>query len=349
MGPAWIKYPGPGPKKVIEVGMARLKDIADKTGVTVASVSKALNGSPEISASTAQLVKTAAYEIGYRSKKILKNSKSIGLILPEVRSHYYADLMHSLSNEISKYGYSTITMLSDFSTEGVLNAYDNMLQHNNKGMFISGGTFLTETLCKRIIAEGIPTVLFTEYNLPYPIDSIYVKTDNVLRLAVEHLTQLGHKAIGYLGEFNSDVRYDALCEVLKQNSIEINPKFVKKGKERFELGGYLRACELLQEKELPTAVITSYDQMAFGAMRAFFEKGIKVPDDISIVGVDNTVMDDYLPVQITSVNSPVNQMGVIAAKLLIDNIGSPSTHVVQNVALQSKLIIRNSTGSPNRR
>lgn len=326
--------------------MVKLKDIADKAGVTVGSVSKALSGSPEISASTAQRVKTAAYEIGYRSKKTSKNTKSIGIVLPEVRSHYYAELMHSLNDEISKYGYSTITMLSGFTTEGVLNAYENMLQHDIKGLFISGVTFLTESLCKRIIAEGVPTVLFTEYKFPYAIDSIYVKTDNVLRLAVEHLKQLGHKKIGYLGEFNSNVRYDALCEVLKQNSLEINPKFVKKGKERFELGGYLRACELLQEKELPTAVITSYDQMAFGAMRAFFEKGIKVPDDISIVGVDNLVLDEYLPVQITSVNSPVQKMGVIAAKLLLDNIGNPSAHVVQNVSLQSKLIIRNSTSSP---
>jgi DNA-binding LacI/PurR family transcriptional regulator len=328
--------------------MVKLKDIAEKTGVTVASVSKALNGSTEISESTAQLVKTAAYEMGYRHKRTSKNSKSIGVILPEVRSHYYAELMHSLSYEIGKYGYSTITMLSGFSTEGVLDAYENMLQHDNKGLFISGGTFLTETLCQRIIAEGIPTVLFTEYNLPYAIDSIYVKTDSVMRLAVEHLTQLGHKKIGYLGEFNSDVRYDALCEVLEQNGVDIIPEFIKKGKERFELGGYLRACELLQEKELPTAVITSYDQMAFGAMRAFFEKGIKVPDEISIVGVDNTVMDEYLPVQITSVHSPVNQMGVVAVKLLMDNIAGPSAHVVQNVALQSKLIVRNSTGSPNR-
>ncbi len=325
--------------------MVKLKDIAAKTGITVASVSKALNDSPEISESTIQLVKMTAYEMGYRPKKSLHISKSIGVILPEVRSHYYAELMHSLSNEINKYGYSMVTMLSDFSAKGIVDAYEKLLPYNNKGLFISGSNFIDEQMCKCILEEGIPTVLFTEYNLPYPLDSIFVKTDSVMRLAVEHLTQLGHKKIGYIGEFNSDVRYNALCDVLRQNSIEIIPKFIKRGKERFEKGGYLRACELLQEDERPTAVIASYDQMAFGAMRAFHESGIKVPEDISIVGVDNTVMDEYLPIQITSVNSPVNQMGVIAVKLLMDNIKNPSAHVVQNVALQSKLVVRGSTRS----
>ena len=98
-------------------------------------------------------------------------------------------------------------------------------------------------------------------------------------------------------------------------------------------GGYLRALELLEEKELPTAVLASYDQMAFGVMRAFREKGIEIPEDISIVGFDNTVMDNYYPVPLTSVTNPVEQMGVTATKILLDAIDNPVSHVGQNVAL----------------
>jgi len=190
---------------------------------------------------------------------------------------------------------------------------------------------------------GIPTVVLNESPLFYPLDSITIGVEQNVKLAVDHLLEQGHKKIGYLGEYNSDGRYRSFCDLMEQEGIPVDPRFVKRGALRFEQGGYQMACELLREPELPTAILTSYDQMAIGAIRAFNEHGIKVPEDISVVGFDNIVTDEYCHVALTSVTNPVEQMGITAIKILLDAIHHPSTHVIQNVSLQSRLVIREST------
>ena len=325
----------------------RLKDIARETGLTVSTVSKALNGSSEISKATTQLVRRTAQTMGYVLKKTEDSRiKTIGAILPEIRSHYYAELMHSLNGEIEKRGYAMITMVTARYADDVRPYIKRMSQYNLDGLFVSCDNAFSEESYRILKETGIPALLLAEVDLPYLMDSIYIKVESGVSTAVEHLLSLGHRKIGYLGEYNSDVRYKAFCSCMEQNGLEILPCFVKRGKERFEEGGYLRALELLEEKELPTAVLASYDQMAFGVMRAFREKGIEIPKDISIVGFDNTVMDDFYPVPLTSVTNPVEQMGVTATKILLDAIDNPVSHVVQNVALQSRLVIRESTCPP---
>lgn len=327
--------------------MVKLKDIAEQTGLTVSTVSKALGHSREISRETAQRVLETAKSMGYVSKKAMnRETKTIGVILPEVRSHYYAELMHALSLEIESHGYSMITMLTKEYSADVTPYVERILQYDPDGLVVSCNFTLSEETCQKMVRSCVPTLLLTEVEMTYPLDSICIKTELSVRLAVEHLVQLGHQKIGYLGEYNSDGRYYAFCEILKQNDIELNPCFIKRTGLRFEQGGYEVACELLKEKDLPTAVVTSYDQIAYGAMRAFRERGIRVPEDLSIVGFDNIVMDAYHPVPLTSVTNPVEQMGITAVKILLDAIRKPTTHVVQNVSLQSRLVTRASTCPP---
>lgn len=327
--------------------MAKLKDIARETGLTVSTVSKALNNSHEISGQTTKLVLEKAKALGYMTKKAArKEYKTIGVILPEVRSHYYAELMHVLSREIERHGYTMIAILKKEYVAGIKPYVERILKYDLDGLFVSCDSSLSEDCCDRLYSSGVPTLLITDVDLPYRFDSIYMKAASGVQLALEHLLDLGHRDIGYLGEFNSDVRYQAFCSLLKQKNIDVNPCFVKRGAERFENGGYQLARELLKEKKLPSAVVACYDQIAYGAMRAFRECGIRIPEDISVIGFDNIVMDDFHPIALTSVTNPVEQMGITAVKILIDAINYPETHVVQNVALQSSLVVRNSTCPP---
>ena len=133
---------------------------------------------------------------------------------------------------------------------------------------------------------------------------------------------------------------------MEEHGLTADPAFIRCGAERFERGGYLRAMELFEQKELPTAILVGYDQMAYGVLRACRERGIRVPEDLSIVGFDDIVMDDYFPVALTSVSYPMEQMGTVAVQILMDAIENPKMHVVQNVALQTKLIVRGSACPP---
>lgn len=327
--------------------MVKLRDIAEATGLTVSTVSKALNYSSEISKSTTDLVWEKAKEMGYVLKKPANLSrKTIGVIISEVRSHYYAELLHSLADAIEKSGFTMITVMPNSYNISVKPYIERILQFKLDGLFVCCDDGFSDDSYHLLRNSGIPTLLLTGMDLPYMMDSIYIKDEPGIEMAVDHLVEQGHTKIGYIGEKGSDFRYYALCKYLRQRGIEIIPAFMKRGEERFEQGGYLRALELLKEKELPTAIFACYDQIAFGAIRAFQEYGIRVPEDISIIGFDNIVMDNYHPIKLTSITIPVDQMGITAVKILMDAIKHPRSHVVQNVALQSRLVIRKSTCPP---
>ena len=327
--------------------MVKLRDIAEATGLTVSTVSKALNHSAEISKSTTDMVWEKAREMGYVFKKPANPShRTIGVIIPEVRSNYYAELLHSLANAIEKNGLTMITVMSTEYSASVKPYIERITQFKLDGLFVCGDVAFSDDSYQLLRESGIPTLLLTEVDLPYMMDSIYIKGETGIEMAVDHLLELGHTKIGYIGERASDMRYHAICKCLRQRGVAIVPAFMKRGEERFELGVYLCALELLKEKELPTAIFASYDQIAFGAIRAFQEQGIRVPEDISIVGFDNIVMDNYHPVKLSSITNPVDQMGITAVKILLDAIKHPRSHVVQNVALQSRLVLRKSTCPP---
>lgn len=335
--------------------MVKLRDIAKRTGLNVSTVSRALRDAPDIKPATVDLVKRTAMQLGYRLRPDSSKCNTIGLIVPEVGSHYYSEMVGTVERELKKRGYAMIVSIGSFEVGGILEAFDNMLQHDVCGMIINDCVMLnaTDYIQKhdRIANSALPLVLISENMSMLPVDTICINTNVAVRLTLNHLIELGHTQIGYIGEYASDVRYRAFCEIMKEKGLPLRPEHCKRGKERFELGGYLRAKELLQERAQPevTAVVACYDQVALGALSAFEEFGVRVPDDISIVGFDNIILNDYLPVQLTSVTNPTEQLSTVAVQLLMENIRDKENHVVQNVALQSRLVVRNSTGAPRQR
>lgn len=330
--------------------MVKLKDIARETGLTISTVSKALNNSREISEATTAKVLATAEALGYRIKRTetRQKIKTIGVILPEVRSHLYAELLHTLTKEADRRGYMLMTVLTRDFSEDLFLYIERLLSYQLAGLFINGTAGLSPMAQKLLRDNNVPSVVIRNCDQDecYGIDSIYINDEIGICQAVDYLIELGHTKIGYLGENLSWMRCEALCNALKQRGLPVNPSFIKQGKERFEEGGYLRALELLEEPELPTAVLTSYDQVAYGATCAFLEKGLRIPEDISVVGFDSVSQCAHYPVPLTSISNPVGQMGVVAVKLLVDAITSPLTHVVQNVAIQGRLVIRSSTCPP---
>ena len=310
-------------------------------------MSKALNRSPEISRLTTELVWDKAAEMGYFSRRGLgKRSKLIGVLLPEVRSHYYAELMHTLSREIEREGCIMATILTNQYAQDVQPYLARLPQYDLDGVIVCCDYGFTAQDYRSLAVGLIPAVLITGANAPCFLDTIRIDNDRAMSQALEHLVQLGHKKIGYLGEYHSDPMYRSLCAMLPEYGVELVHSYMKRGKERFEEGGYLRAMELLREKELPTAVIAGYDQIAYGAMRAFAEHGIRVPEDISVIGNSSALPDAFCPMSLTTLMKPVEQMGVAAVQIVKDAMENPKTHVVQNVTLQCSLVVRNSTCGP---
>lgn len=331
--------------------MVKLKDIAKETGLTMSTISKALNHSSEISEETTNLVLETAARMGYVPRKKLKDmEKNIGIILPEVKSHYYASLMEILSHEGEKHGCNMVTMLTSGYPVDLKPALERISKYKPDGLIVGCGGLPFDMKFHGMRGKRIPVVALREKEqLNSPIDGICISGYYGVGQAVDHLHELGHIRIGYLGEHNSGRRYQAFCEAMKRNGLRVEPRFVRQIGTRFEAGGYEAACELLKEKELPTAIFACYDQFAFGAMKAFMEQGLRIPEDISVVGYDNVEMSEYYPVPLTSVTNPVEQMGITAVNILLAAMEEGEKHVVQNVFLQTRLVVRKSTCPPGQR
>jgi LacI family transcriptional regulator len=325
--------------------MAKMKDIAALTGLNISTVSRALSGSSDISEKTRKIVLDTANEIGYQTKSMHRAAKkTIGLVVPELYSQYYSDLFHIIKKELRKKGYSIVVTISEYSANDALIAIRDMKALGVSGIILISGGFSNKELLSLIDSmTDMPKLLLSETSHNLPVDTIFIDQNYIVELIIQHIKEQNFQEIGYLGENLSTPRLKALYALCKQNGIIFHDNMIFSGAERFELGGYLRAKEMLKRGHLPDVVVACYDEIAIGAMHAFEEAGLHIPQDIAIIGVEDIQAAQYLHTPLTSVNTPVVQMCSIAVKLLLTQIESPDDHVVQHVSLQSKLVPREST------
>lgn len=332
--------------------MPTLKDIAEKVGVNKSTVSRALSDSGKIARKTREEILRVANELGYipnETAKILagKRSKTIGIILPELDCNYYAGLVGAIEFKLKEKGYSLIIGQTGFKHENEFHYLELFVRKNLDGIIISihdRKKFAQEFAKARKILK-IPIVII-EYFLDLP-DYDTIEIDNMygVDIAVDHLYKLGHRRIGFISEHLSMVtRYPAFIKAMKKHNLPVDQNIVKYGSERLELGGYLRMKEMLKEKEIPTAVFVSYDTMAQGALSAIAEEGMRVPEDISIVGFDNIRESAYFSPPLTTVAPPVLEMSERAVETLLRKIENEDVSIAQHLSLKPKLIIRKSAG-----
>jgi len=332
--------------------MARLSDIASLTGVNISTVSKALRGKDDINLQTRQRIIEAAKRLKYFARKgdSIEASGTIGVICPEIRSGYYAQIVTALESQFRRRGFGMLLGLTDFVHQREAALLEQFRQQS-----VCGIVCMTEhekieydlRTFRRV--HDMPVVVVATVIAIEDFDYVKVNDDLGVRLAVDHLHELGHSLIGFVGDSVSRQRRVVFCDALKRYGIPIREKYVRMGVERFEIGGYLRMKELLAERIPPTAVLAAYDDVAIGAMRAINEAGLAVPGDISIVGIDGIEVGGFLPTSLTSVACDGVEMAETAARILAKKIGNKSFTVVQHVEVNPELIIRQSTAAPRRR
>jgi DNA-binding LacI/PurR family transcriptional regulator len=337
-------------------GLAVLKDIASKAGVNVSTVSRALRGSTEIRTETRDRIARIAKELDYRIKRPRKDlpeieRSSIGILCPEVKSDYYGQLVNTIEKYLKAAGYHIVIGLSDFQYEN--ESYYLDLFHRLR----VGGIIFITSIDKQIERDleafkaksDIPLIqVGTDVRIE-GYDYVEIDDDKGVSLAVEHLVGMGHTKICYVGDLQSKVRVGSFRDTLQKHSLEVRKDFVRIGAERFEEGGYLRMMEILSLGKPLTAVFAAYDDMAIGAMRALYDSNLRVPDDVSVVGLDNIGVTGYLYKRLTTVSEPVHEMGELAARMLIGRITGHGSGAIQHVKLIPELVVRDSTsraGSP---
>lgn len=331
--------------------MATLKDIARKAGVNVSTVSRALNGSNQINEETRRIIKNLAVEMNYIrdiSAKVMagKRSKSIGVIVPEMGSNYFAQILNSIEAELKDNGYSLIVGMTHHDYRNETHYLKIFSIRKVDGIILTGSMYkdIEKYLLNIKDNHNIPMVLM-QPDIDFPdYDCIMIDDMTGFNAAVKLLADQGHKDIGFIAdEVSSKMRLHVFKAALAQNGLKLNDRFIKVGKEMFEQGGYLQMREMLKQKELPTAIVAAYDYIAIGALKAMNENGLKVPDNISIVSYDNIRESAFLVPSLTTISPPIKEMAKIGVKLLIDKIENKENKVIQHISLKPELVIRDTT------
>jgi len=305
--------------------LATLKDIAKLANVSISTVSKALRGSSDINTLTVKRIQKIANQLNYKYKFEVSNEDKktyiIGVVCPEVSSMYYADILNSLQINFLKAGYKCVVMISNFDQEQEKSCIKSLINMNVYGIVFFTENELDIDFLKSVSsASGITFVIVSNNNSNDFCDNICIDDHQSVSIAVSHLVELKHTRIGYIGDALSVSRRNSYIQTLKNNGIPIISEYIVENEWRFEECGYYGMKKLLALKNPPTAIFAAYDNIAFGAMRAIYESGFSIPEDFSVIGIDNIKTSSYLYKALTSVTEPTSDLGELASELMIEKM-----------------------------
>lgn len=330
--------------------MTTIKKVAERAGVSSATVSYVINDTHSVSPAVKQRVQAAMKELGYRPNVLARSlrqgkTRTLGLILPDSANPFYAELGRALENSAFYKKNNIILCNADSSVERERLYLDLLVGKQVDGIILDSEE-KDPQLLKRRLPEDYPIVLVDRDFSESFFDTLL--TDNLLGgyLATRHLIELGHKRIAcvtgpanFLGAMN---RLHGYRQALAESGIPLDQDLIESGD--FTAGsGHLAAHRLLKLSEPPTAVFLCNDMMAIGFERSAIEMRCRIPEDISIVGFDNIELCKYLSPTLTSIAQPKEEIAEKTIQMLLDRIENPKLPP-RSVLIPPKLILRESTG-----
>ncbi len=330
---------------------ARLADIAVEAGVSEATVSRVLNGRPGVARTTRQAVLRAMDLLGYERPARLREQTTglVGLIVPELDNPVFPMFAQTIETNLAQHGYAAVlcTQTPGGVTEDEY--IELLLERGVAGIiFVSGlhaNTRADPSRYTRLVSRGLPIVLINGY--VEGIDAPFISNDDVasMRLAIAHLAALGHTRIGlavgpahYVPVIRKITGFrESMAELVGDRDVD---DLIERSLFSVE-GGQAAGAKLLDKG--CTAICCASDMMALGVVRAARQRGLAVPDDVSVVGYDDSPLIAYTDPPLTTVRQAVQAMGVAAVNALLAEIDhQPTTR--HELVFRPELVVRNSTG-----
>jgi DNA-binding LacI/PurR family transcriptional regulator len=323
-------------------------DVAEKAGVSIATVSKVINNTGRISDKTRKKVISVIDELNYYPSFVAsaltgKRTQTLGLLMPNLANPFYAELARGMEDRAEEQNYSIVMCSTDYKAEKEQKYVSLLVRKRVDGFIITAG-FNNVDLIKELIEHKIPIVLIN-YNIARAsLNSVSVDDYAGGYQAVAHLAELGHKRIAMIAETvqSSAERIRGYKGALKHFELVYDEKLYTEAKATVE-NGRKETEKLLALEEPPTAIFAFNDILAIGAIEAVRKLGLSVPEDISIIGFDNTILSKYCSPSLTTMSQPLDEIGHQAVDLLVEEIESRKTQK-QRIMLSAELIIRESTG-----
>ncbi len=330
---------------------ATIRDIADKADVSIATVSRYLNQSAPVSEEKRARIQQAIREFDYRPNAFARSLttrslKTVGVVLQDIRNIFYPILIRGVEDAVEPKGFSMFLCNTDGELEKEKKYIESLLSKNVDGIFLIGTrpVGLSNNVHISELSKKLPVVVINDDILGSSVYSVMNDEVNGAYKAVSYLAGLGHRQIGFLtgnSEFTTfGYKLEGYGKAFRDHLLDLRDELVISD-EPYEAGGCRGAMELVSRRDPPTAIFAASDQIAFGAVRAIYEKGFRIPEDISIIGYGDipAAAETFPP--LTSVNQFPHKTGKQAGEImikLIDGDGSLNRKVI----VETDLTIRRS-------
>ena len=327
-----------------------LTDVAKHSGFSIATVSRVINESDQVTQETRDAVQRSMDELGYLPNRVARRLRQkggrrhlFGLILPDIQNPFNAEVARGIEDVAYANEFAVLLCNSDdkFKKEEF---YINVMRAESVDGVILPPNQESNAAVLDLIERGMSVVIIDRALPEADVDTVEVDNFGGALEAVNHLIQLGHTRIGHISGpesiSNSRSRRQGYEEALKAAGLNVNPDYILEGDWKQE-AGRSHAARLLELPTPPTALFVSNNLMAVGALEALHQKGLKVPEDVALIGFDDLPWAEALDPPLTVVRQPAYEVGQQAAEILLNRLGNPDAPIEKR-RLKPQLVLRKS-------
>ena len=331
--------------------MATIKDVAKMAGVSTTTVSHVINKTRFVAKETEEAVMQAIKSLKYSPSAVARSlkvntTKSIGMIVTTSESPYFAEIIHAVEDHCYRQGYSLFLCNTQNDPEKIKNHVEMLAKKRVDGLLVMCSEYTQHSLD---VLSGFSSVPMVVMDWGPNVDTDIIEDNSFTGgyIATKHLIDCGHKAIGLIaGELDKTTartRYEGFVKAMNEANLSIHENWIMEGFFEPE-DGYECMNKILSQDNLPTAVFCCNDVMALGAISAITEKGLRVPDDISIIGYDNIHSSRFYAPPLTTIHQSKSRLGAQAVNLLFERIANKdnNNHEKHRIAIHPELVLRKS-------
>lgn len=299
-------------------------DVAREAGVSMATVSRVVNNNPNVKPQTRKKVFEAIERLGYRPNAVArglasKKTTTVGVVIPDISNSIFAEVARGIEDIAAMYHYNIILSNADKKKEREIQVINTLLEKQVDGLLFMGGTITKEHI-HAFNTASVPIVLCATTDESKAIASVDINHELAAYDAVKYLLHHGHRNIAMISGTLEDLtngyaRFQGYKKALEEAGISIREDYVRIGNYKYETGLEI-AQYFLELEDRPTAIFAATDEMAIGAIHKIQDFGLKVPNDVSVISVDNIRMASMVRPQLTTVAQPMYDIGAVSMRLL---------------------------------
>jgi LacI family transcriptional regulator len=299
-------------------------DVAREAGVSMATVSRVVNNNPNVKPQTRKKVFEAIERLGYRPNAVArglasKRTTTVGVVIPDISNSIFSEVARGIEDIANMYHYNIILCNSDKRKEKEIRVINTLLEKQVDGLLFMGGA-VTEDHLQAFQTSQVPIVLCGTSDEHNSMPSVDIDHQAAAYDSVKLLIDNGHRKIGMISgtlqdPANGFARYQGYKQALEEAGIPFSENLVRIGNYKYE-SGYEVMKYFLELADRPTAIFAATDEMAIGAIHAIQDYGLRVPEDISVISVDNIRMASMVRPELTTVAQPMYDIGAVSMRLL---------------------------------